>query len=401
MFVLIIHAPFFGALMKSSAAKIMPAHNGGVHSVLTSVDRVTSDLRRGEPVVVTLGSQAIWMMAAEAVDLHHIEAFTALSNDLVKVLLTGQRALRLGMVTTLEAGWVAESKSPLDAHLVGLAADPTLADVDHDASAQILASWKVKPASRLEMACVKLTKLSRLLPAALISNVTGPIPENTLVVTADDVEAYNVESAMALKIVSQAHVPLEDADLAKIVAFRPHDGGTEHLAIVVGKPDFNKPVMIRIHSECFTGDLLGSMRCDCGNQLRGAIALMASTGGGILLYMQQEGRGIGLINKLRAYQLQDSGLDTVDANLAIGYDEDEREYLPAAQMLERLGVQAVRLLTNNPRKVDSLTRFGIEVVERVAHVFPANNHNRGYLYTKATKGGHLFNYPDPEAVADK
>lgn len=384
--------------MKSSAAKIMPAHNGGVHSVLTSVDRITGDLRRGEPVVVTLGTQSLWLMAAEAVDMHHIDEFNALSKEPVKVLLTGQRALRLGLVTTLEAGWVAESKTALDAHLIGLAADPTLVDVDHDATAQILSAWKVKPADRLEMACVKLTKLSRLLPAALISNVTGPIPEHILVVNAEDVEAYSVEAANRLQIVSQAHVPLEDAELAKIVAFRPHDGGTEHLAIVVGEPDTTKPVMIRIHSECFTGDLLGSMRCDCGNQLRGAIALMASTGGGILLYMQQEGRGIGLINKLRAYQLQDSGLDTVDANLAIGYDEDEREYLPAAQMLDRLGVKSVRLLTNNPRKVDALTRYGVDVVERVAHVFPANHHNRGYLYTKATKGGHLFNYPEPDMV---
>lgn len=377
----------------------MPAHNGGVHSVLTSVDRITSDLRRGEPVVVTLGTQALWMMAAEAVDMHHIDEFNALSNDAVKVLLTGQRALRLGVVTTLEEGWVAESKKPLDAHLIGLAADPTLADVDLEAAGQILSSWKVKPAGRLEMACIKLVKLSRLLPAALISNVTDRIPENVLVVKAEDVEAYSVESAKAIQIVSQAHVPLEDAEIAKIVAFRPHDGGTEHLAIIVGEPDLSKPVMIRIHSECFTGDLLGSMRCDCGNQLRGAIALMASTNGGILLYMQQEGRGIGLINKLRAYQLQDAGLDTVEANLAIGYDEDEREYLPAAQMLDRLGVKSVRLLTNNPRKVEALTRFGVDVFERVAHVFPANHHNRGYLYTKATKGGHLFNYPDPDAVA--
>lgn len=385
--------------MKSSAAKIMPAHNGGVHSVLTTVDRVTSDLRRGEPVVVTWGSHAIWMMAAEAADAHHLEEFNALSSDPFKVLLTGQRALRLGVVTTLEAGWVAESKNTFDAHLIGLAADPTLAESDLDAASQILSSWKVKPATRIEMACIKLAKLSRLLPAALISNVTTTIPQDRLVVSVEDVEAYSVQAANALQIVSQAQVPLEDAELAKIVAFRPHDGGIEHLAIVVGEPDMTKPVMIRIHSECFTGDLLGSMRCDCGNQLRGAIALMASTGGGILLYMQQEGRGIGLINKLRAYQLQDSGLDTVDANLAIGYDEDEREYLPAAQMLDRLGVSAVRLLTNNPRKVDALTRFGVDVVERVAHVFPANHHNRGYLYTKATKGGHLFNYPEPEATA--
>jgi GTP cyclohydrolase II len=197
-------------------------------------------------------------------------------------------------------------------------------------------------------------------------------------------------AANSLTQVSQARVPLENAEDAQVIAFRPRDGGIEHLAIIIGKVDPLKPVLVRLHSECFTGDLVGSLRCDCGSQLRGAIAEMSKAGSGILLYLAQEGRGIGLVNKLRAYQLQDSGFDTVDANLQLGFDADERNYLPAAQMLQMLGIHKVRLMTNNPAKVDSLQRCGIEVSERVPHSYPSNKHNDQYLRVKAKKSGHLF-----------
>lgn len=166
-----------------------------------------------------------------------------------------------------------------------------------------------------------------------------------------------------LRRVSEARVPLEHAENARVVAFRPRDGGVEHLAIVIGEPDLNTPVLVRLHAECFTGDLIGSLRCGCGNQLRGAIVEMARAGSGVLLYLAQEGRGV---------------------------DSDERNYLPAAQILRLLGIARVRLMTNNPVKVDALARYGIDVVERVAHVFPSNEHNEDYLQTKATKSGHIF-----------
>lgn len=185
-------------------------------------------------------------------------------------------------------------------------------------------------------------------------------------------------------------MPLADAQDVRVVAFRPGDGGAEHLAIIVGFPDGRQPVLARLHSECFTGDLLGSLRCDCGPQLRGAIRAMAEAGGGVVLYLAQEGRGIGLINKLRAYALQDSGLDTIDANEALGFEADERQFRPAAEMLKKLGFGAVRLLTNNPRKVEGLEKLGIQVVERVPHAFPANDHNARYLATKASRAGHLL-----------
>ena len=176
----------------------------------------------------------------------------------------------------------------------------------------------------------------------------------------------------------------------RIVSFRPADGGPDQYAILVGAPERLDAPLARLHSECFTGDLLGSLRCDCGDQLRGAIRRMAEEGGGVLLYLAQEGRGIGLTNKLRAYLLQDGGLDTVEANHHLGFGNDERDFSAAAEMLRQLGIERVRLLTNNPAKIAQLDRNGIEVAGRVPHAFGANVHNRRYLLTKAQRSGHML-----------
>ena len=205
-----------------------------------------------------------------------------------------------------------------------------------------------------------------------------------------DIDSHERHAARSLHRVAEARVPLAGAEDARVIAFRPTDGGQEHLAMVIGQPDADGPALTRLHSECFTGDLLGSLRCDCGDQLRGAIAEIARQGSGILLYLAQEGRGIGLVNKLRAYALQDARFDTVDANEMLGYDADERIYLPAAEMLRQLGFRRVRLLTNNPDKVAQLGRCGITVAERVPHAFPANGHNEFYLRTKRLRRGHLI-----------
>ncbi|MBL6941366.1 MAG: GTP cyclohydrolase II, partial [Rhodospirillales bacterium] len=242
-------------------------------------------------------------------------------------------------------------------------------------------------------------KIARLLPAALVAEISDPDAEDVdawairhglLIVDAGDVFQYEHTQARTLKAVSEASVPLLDSQDSRIIAFRPDDGGLEHLAIIIGAPDDAQPVLTRLHSECFTGDLLGSLRCDCGDQLRGAINEIASAGGGVLLYLAQEGRGIGLVNKLRAYELQDRGFDTMDANEQLGFDADERIYLPAAEMLRQLGFSAVRLMTNNPAKIEALRACGVEIVERVEHAFPANQHNEQYLKTKAARGGHLI-----------
>nr|CAM74954.1 GTP cyclohydrolase II [Magnetospirillum gryphiswaldense MSR-1] len=241
-------------------------------------------------------------------------------------------------------------------------------------------------------ASVALGKLARMLPAtvACVPPAGALLVQGVLVVEAADIAAYPLNAARSLRLVSQARVPLLGAENARIASFRPADGGIEHLAIIIGDPDGEQPVLTRLHSECFTGDLLGSLRCDCGDQLRGAIAEIGQAGAGILLYLSQEGRGIGLVNKLRAYELQDGGFDTLDANLQLGFDDDERIYHPAARMLALLGVKSVRLLTNNPRKVDALAAHGVVVAERVPHIFPSNGHNQNYLHTKATRSGHMF-----------
>ncbi len=195
----------------------------------------------------------------------------------------------------------------------------------------------------------------------------------------------------AVEEIARANLPLAAARDSRIVAFRADDGAVEHFAILIGDPVPHQPVLVRLHSECFTGDHLGSLKCDCGDQLRGALArLAAEPGGGVLLYLAQEGRGIGLVAKLKAYALQDQGFDTVDANLRLGFAVDERAYGAAAAMLRHLRFTRIRLLTNNPDKVAQLESLGIEVVERVPHRFPARPENEAYLAAKRDRTGHFL-----------
>ena len=235
---------------------------------------------------------------------------------------------------------------------------------------------------------IKLAKLSGLLPAIVAARISKA-EKSVVSITAKEINGFENEAAKTLKIVTRARVPLESAANTELVAFRSAGGGPEHYAIVVNAPSTATPVLTRLHSECFTGDLLGSLKCDCGPQLRGAIDAIAKNGGGVLLYLAQEGRGIGLINKLRAYRLQDQGFDTLQANERLGFEADERLYGVAAKMLKLLGYKSVRLMTNNPDKVSSLAKYGVTVAERVPHTFPTNAHNEGYIATKA-RAGHLF-----------
>ncbi len=233
-------------------------------------------------------------------------------------------------------------------------------------------------------AALELCRLAGLLPAVMVRE-----SEQADALNADAILAYDATAAAALTRVATARVPLFDAEDCRIHAFRAGAGAADHLAIEVGVPPRSTPVLARIHSECFTGDLLASLKCDCGPQLRGAIQVMrVNAQGGVVLYLGQEGRGIGLINKLRAYALQDQGFDTVDANLRLGFPEDARDFAPAARMLGLLGFSSVRLLTNNPDKVAGLTTAGMPVVERVPHQLGENPHNSRYLQTKRDKSGH-------------
>ncbi len=354
-------------------------------NALVSVDRAVAELRRGGLVRIDAedGSAAL-VLAAEAASGETLSRLARLTGAAPRVALTGRRAAVLGLTEDVRTVALISGPELLTAVQVARLANP-LEDVRADPRLTVCP----EPTPGWAQGAVALAKLSRMLPAAVVAP-TSESHDGLFRVAASDVLAYRPIAARSLKRVAEARVPLADAEDARVVAFRPSDGGIEHLAIVIGHPDRDRPVLTRLHSECFTGDLLGSLRCDCGDQLRGAIALLAKTGGGVLLYLAQEGRGIGLVNKLRAYELQDAGFDTLDANQQLGFDDDERIYLPAAEMLRLLGIGQVRLLTNNPGKVEGLARHGVEVTERVPHVFPSNGHNAAYLRTKATRSGHLF-----------
>jgi GTP cyclohydrolase II len=229
--------------------------------------------------------------------------------------------------------------------------------------------------------------------ALILARSAGLLPALWLVRGGASVEVQAADISRAartpeVEIVARAKLPLKDMPETQIVAFRASDDGQEHVALIVGAFG-GEPPLVRLHSECLTGDVFGSLKCDCGPQLREALRIIAKEGGGALLYLRQEGRGIGLANKLRAYALQDRGLDTVDANARLGFADDERNYGHAAAMLRALGIGAVRLLTNNPKKVAGLKAAGIDVTERVPHHMPANPHNADYLATKRKKSGHL------------
>lgn len=368
----------------------LPNHPLADDAILTAVARALSELRRGALVILRHGTGAALIQSAEAVQQDGLATLRRLSPAEPLLLLTARRAAAIGLATS---GRDAVALKLLDRPLERVIelADPTATKAHPLARPE-----RGEAPRRLAEAAIDLTKLARLLPAALFAALPEAEAEalaeaeNLLSVTADAVAEYRYAGARTLTQVASARVPLAGAEDTMIHAFRPGDGGLEHLAIVIGAPDPAQPVLTRLHSECFTGDLLGSLRCDCGPQLRGAIEAIAAAGSGILLYLAQEGRGIGLVNKLRAYELQDRGADTADANLQLGFDADERIYLPAAEMLRALGVRKLRLLTNNPEKVAGLERCGLKVSERVQHAFPANAHNRPYLDAKATRFGHLF-----------
>lgn len=238
-------------------------------------------------------------------------------------------------------------------------------------------------------AALELARIAGVLPAFLVDPADAGEP---VALEVGDLAHWADPSHLA--IATRARLPVAAAEEAEIIAFRKPDDMREHVALVIGNPDYGRAPLVRLHSECLTGDIFASLKCDCGPQLQAALRLMAEEaaggGWGVLLYLRQEGRGIGLVNKLRAYRLQDEGFDTVDANARLGLPVEARDFATAARMLELLGVEAVRLLTNNPAKVDALAAAGVAVAERVAHQLPANPHNARYLATKRDRTGHLL-----------
>ena len=229
-------------------------------------------------------------------------------------------------------------------------------------------------------AALRLARIAGLLPAFFVEGHGA-----AAALAAVDIDAH--EDATRLTLATRARLPVTGAEDAEIVAFRSPESADEHVALLIGQPN-GIPPLVRLHSECLTGDVLGSLKCDCGPQLQAAIRAIGASGWGILLYLRQEGRGIGLVNKLRAYALQDQGYDTIDANTRLGFAVDARDFGVAARMLTLLGQDRIRLLTNNPAKVAALEAAGVSVVERVPHSLPPNRHNERYLATKRDRTGH-------------
>ena len=299
------------------------------------------------------------------------------------LLLSGPRAMALGLGNAHDAAGEAGPVEVRHCDWLDRDAARALADPARDFDRGPIGPLNAVPVERPDCARAGLTlaRLAGLLPALWLV-------EDEPVVSIDPAEIVAAAAARSATIVARAKLPIDDLPPSQMVAFRDPASGEEHVALVVGAFG-GRPPLVRLHSECLTGDVFGSLKCDCGPQLKEALRIIGASGGGVLLYLRQEGRGIGLANKLRAYALQDRGLDTVDANRRLGFADDERGYGMAAAMLTALGVDAVRVLTNNPAKVAGLEREGIRVVERVAHHMPTNPHNADYIATKKKRSGHF------------
>ena len=341
--------------------------------------RAIDALRRGWPVRI----DGLALLAVETADDGRLAAFDPAGA--ADILLSAGRAATLKLANQLAAATPTPVRVARTAWL-DLSAAVALADPALDLATPLKGPYRAIPldATVAAEAAMKLARLAGLLPAFFVAADT---PDEAAAVTAQAVAAY--DDPRRLVLASRARLPVAQADAAEIVAFRSADEAVEHVALLIGAPD-GRPPLVRLHSECLTGDALGSLKCDCGPQLDAALSAIAASGWGILLYLRQEGRGIGLVNKLRAYRLQDQGFDTVDANLRLGFAVDERDFGAAARMLALLGQERVRLLTNNPAKVAGLEAAGVTVVERVAHVAGGNTHNHDYLAVKRDRTGHLL-----------
>jgi GTP cyclohydrolase II len=359
-------------------------------SVILKVERALDELRRGRAIIVTHDKHILGVLPLDLASDESLSAFANVCAATPQLLISGQRAGVLN-ITNARAAAGAPTVAIVPSNNMRVAQLLAIADPVTDLATPLKGPFKLSAVSSEapRAAAIAMLKWAQLLPAAMVAPLAAA-PQDWLCVSAQDVRDYPAMATQQLKIVARARLPLLGAEATEVVAFRSNDGALEHLALIIGEPDRAAPVLTRLHSECFTGDLLGSLKCDCGPQLRGAIAAMAKAGSGVLLYLAQEGRGIGLINKLRAYALQDQGFDTVDANTRLGFDSDERNFTPAARMLQQLGIGHVRLMTNNPDKATMLAQHGIDVTERVPHQFASNAHNIQYLATKRDRSGHLL-----------
>lgn len=350
-------------------------------SELRAAAHALDAIRRGWPVRIVDDDGAIAVLAIETADDSRLAAFD--HDGRADILLSSGRAATLKLANQMDAAAPGAAVRIERSPWIDLPAAYALADPALDLATPLKGPFRATRVGALQasIAALRLARLGGLMPAFFIlDDARGEVE-----VSADAI--VRQDAPVRLTIAARARLPVEASEKSEIVAFRNADDAAEHVALVIGSPD-GRPPLVRLHSECLTGDVLGSLKCDCGPQLHAALHAIADTGWGILLYLRQEGRGIGLVNKLRAYALQDQGYDTVDANVRLGFDVDARDFGVAARMLELLGQDKVRLLTNNPAKVAGLEAAGVMVLERVPHAMEANPHNRAYLDTKRDRTGH-------------
>ena len=351
-------------------------------------NRARADLRMGVPVVLTDAGVGALVLAVEAITPARLADLRAMGAPVLAI--TAWRAATLK--ARVYDNDLARLALPSDAGVEWLAA---IADPKDDLRNPMKGPFVAlrDGAADLHRAAIALCKTAHLLPAAVvvaIPDAAAFAALHGLTLLPAAAIAAEIAGAPLLHPVVAARLPMAASGAGRVHIFRPDDGGEEHYAIEIGRPDRAAPVLARLHSACFTGDVLGSLKCDCGPQLRAALAQMGQAGAGLLLYLNQEGRGIGLANKMRAYALQDQGFDTVEANHRLGFEDDERDFRIGAAILRQMGFGAVRLMTNNPRKIAMMQGCGITVTERVPLHVGETDQNRAYLATKAAKSGHLL-----------
>lgn len=375
---------------RDDAVTRMPLTDAGAASFgdpgLVDIHRACSELRAGRPLLIEGDGPTVVVLAIDGLDQSKLDRFRSrLADGETSLLMTDRRAAAIGLTA-------------YPATLVSIAPDASPADLlTLGAGYEVRVGHTTAAAGPAGRAALEIAKCAEILPALVWATACGGAHEGVCRVNADIALDYRAQVAQTLQIVAEAPVPLRGDIPSRFVVFRDVMGGTA-VAVVVGDPDPKQPLRVRVHSACATGDIFGSRRCDCGDQLRLAIERIDQLGGGCVIYLDQEGRGLGLANKLRAYNLQDMGLDTVDANTALGYHEDERDYAAAGRMITELGWRKIVLLTNNPTKIDALREAGLEVGGRIPVLAPVNEENRRYLETKAQRAGHLL---DQVAAAGK
>ncbi len=359
---------------------------------LVAVDRCVFELRQGRSIVITGDETTLLVRALEADGERGRQVLEAVVAGEVELLMNGYRAVALGLGETplaIPAGREVPARA-LERLGYGKPGPDDVALAR--AGGRSLAGDATAPAA------FDLARLAETVPA-LLALRSGPNTAGAFAALRDRgavlatstraVDAFRAANAASVRRLAEAPVPLPQSDEVRFVAYRSRDSLADHIAVVIGDPRPRDVPLVRLHSACLTGDIFRSLRCDCGEQLDTAIAAMAEAGGGVICYLAQEGRGIGIANKLRAYALQSGGLDTLEANEALGFAADEREFAIAARMLEDLGFRRVRLMTNNPEKIARLAHCGIDVRERVGLEATLNPHNERYIEARVAKSGYL------------